>query len=114
MRELVYLGPVPSDESCQQCGTRDYNTVKARKECNAFINQLRRQFGEEPEGARLSIKAENHDFGTYYEVVCYYSDEQSCEYAFRVENEYPQFWDVDAVMELASHGIDVQEMDRTS
>lgn len=111
MRDCLYLGPVPSDEDCEQLG-REYEPRRATAECTAYVNQLRRQFGEEPEGARLAIKSGAHDFGTYLEVVVYYTDDQSAEYAFNVENNSPAYWDAEAIEELASKGITVRDFDR--
>lgn len=36
-----------------------------------------------------------HDSGSYYEVVCYFDDNipESMEYAFKVENDVPGYWD---------------------
>jgi len=102
MRDFVYIGSTPCDEPCQQIGTPSYDSKMARKECRAFINQLRRMFGNEPEGAELRIKTESHDFGSYPEVVCYYDDEQpaSAEYAYKCEGESPANWDLQATIEL--------------
>lgn len=111
MRDCLYLGPVPSEEDCEQVG-KYYQPNMARAECTAYVNQLRRQFGEEPEGARIAIKSEAHDFGSYLEVVVYYTDEQSAEYAFNVENNSPSYWDAEAIEELARKCITVRKFDR--
>ena len=102
MRDFVYIGSTPADEPCQQVGMPSYDASLARKECRVFINQLRRMFGNEPEGAELRIKTESHDFGSYPEVVCYYDDEQpaSVEYAFNCESNSPTNWDLAATVEL--------------
>lgn len=102
MRDFIEIGPTPADENCEQLGP-NYNPHKARKECYAFIHQLRRQFGEEPYGARLRVKSNPHDFGTYLEVVCDYNDncEESQEYAFKCEGEAWPNWDDTAKAELA-------------
>ena len=101
MRDYLSIGPVPANEECEQLGT-NYNPSKARKECNTFIAQLRRQFGNEPDGARLSVKSNPHDFGTYLDVVCYYDDDmpESVEYAFKCEGEASPNWDDAARAEL--------------
>lgn len=89
MRDYLTIGSVPAEEPCVQNGSPDYSPAKARAESQRYIDQLRLQFGSEPEGARLSIKGFNHDFGVYYEVVCYFDSEipDSIEYAFRLERE---------------------------
>ena len=103
MRDYLTIGPTPADEDCQQVGTPEYSAEKARVECCAFIGQLRRQFGIEPEGARLAVKRFAHEFGTYHEVVCWYDDdnEAAAEYAFKCEGEADTLWDTEAMDEIA-------------
>lgn len=100
MRDYISIGCVPHGENCEQLGP-NYNPVKAKQECKALIGQLRRIYGDEPFGARLSVKSFSHDFGTYMEVVCYYDDEveESMNYAFSCE-DIPEFWDEEAKKEL--------------
>jgi hypothetical protein len=102
MRDYIEIGPVPTDESCEQLGS-NYDPVRARRECRVFLRQLRRQFGPEPEGAQLAVKSNAHDFGTYYEVVCWYdeNDETAMGYAIRLEEETPCKWDTKAREELS-------------
>ncbi|MDO8637597.1 MAG: hypothetical protein Q7R34_15420 [Dehalococcoidia bacterium] len=56
---------------------------------------IRKKLGPEPEGASLGIKSNPHDFGTYYEVLCYYDDEneEAAAYAYRCESESPTHWE---------------------
>ena len=49
------IGPTPADENCEQYGVPGYDPIKARKECCAFLHQLRRMHGTEPDGARLIV-----------------------------------------------------------
>ena len=102
MRDVLELGPVPYDEQCEQVGP-NYDPSKARRECQVFIRQLERTFGQPPEGAYFKMTANRHDFGTYYEVGVSYNfhDETQCDYAFRVENNTPANWDEQARHELA-------------
>ena len=95
MRDYIEIGPTPCDEDCQQVGMASYDGEQARLECECFRDQLRRQFGPEPEGARLRIKSNPHDFGSYLEVVCNFDDEypESVEYAFKCEGEAWNKWD---------------------
>jgi hypothetical protein len=100
MRDYIEIGPSPADEDCEQVGPNcDYGRMK--KECRALINQLRRMHGDEPEGASLRVKGNPHDFGTYYEVACYFDSElpQSVEYALKCE-DLPETWDDEARKEL--------------
>jgi hypothetical protein len=94
-RDYVDIGPAPCEEECQQVGMPSYNHLFARLECEAFINQIRRTLGTEPDGARLAIKSFPHDFGSYMDVVCYYDtdNDESVTYAFMCESDCPMKWD---------------------
>jgi hypothetical protein len=99
--DTLSIGPVPSSEACESLGD-NYNAIKARQECLAFIRQIRRQFGREPYGASLVITRNSHDFGTYLEVGVKYKEgnEAATKYAFKVEGEMPEEWDEEAKMDL--------------
>jgi hypothetical protein len=101
VRDLVYVGSSPPEETCAQVGSDDYYT-RARRECTAYIEQLRRALGREPDGARLSIKSCPHDFGDYLEVVCHFESDKpdSVDYALRCESDGPPRWDGQALLEL--------------
>ena len=93
------LGPTPHEEPCEQVGD-NYNPIQAKRECRAFINQLKRMFGE-CEGARFVITSNPHDFGSYFEVVVKFNNnEQAIDYAFMVEEKCPARWDEEAKLEL--------------
>ena len=94
MRDYISIGPVPAEESCQQVGTPSYDSHAARAECVRFIDAIRKEIGPEPEGARLGIKSNPHDFGTYLDVVCYFEDDNpaAVEYAYRCESDAPTTW----------------------
>lgn len=105
MVETIDLGPAPASEDCVQLGVDGYE-IKANAECSAYINQLRRIYaaahnGEQPP-CRLRIKANPHDFGTYYEVVASFkdTDEAATNAAFWLENNSPLTWDEEALQEL--------------
>lgn len=87
MQEILYIGPAPAEEDCAQLGQDPDFHQRNRLECAVFREQIRRHYGPEPEGARLVIKTEHHDFGAYREVVVGYrgSVESAADYAFRVE-----------------------------
>ena len=111
--EYLNIGCSPNEEPCAQVGQPDYYE-RARIECTALRNQLKRMFGPVPEGARIVIKSFPHDFGTYYELVCYYEEAEyheddvdietrttpSEEYAFKLEDNIPDYWDEEAKKEL--------------
>ena len=92
-RDYIDIGSTPALEDCAQVGSENYER-RAREECNRFIALIRKTLGEEPEGARLAVKSNPHDFGTYYEVVCYYEDtnDEARKYAMRCEDEAPEKW----------------------
>ena len=98
MKDYIELGPTPSGEDCAQLGKANYYE-DALKECRAFRHQLVRIFGH-PE--RFKIKAFQHDFGTYYEVVVKFDDEieEKMNFAYDVEANVPEYWDDEAKVEL--------------
>ena len=101
MFEHVSIGASPINEQCAQVGAADYHE-RSFKETRAYVNQLRRVLGEEPEGASLSVKSQPHDFGAYREVVCYFVDNNpaAVDYAFKAEEQQPTEWDEIARQEL--------------
>lgn len=92
-RDYVDIGSTPSGEDCAQVGSEDYERI-GRAECQRFIECIRKVVGTEPPGASLAVRGNPHDFGTYYEVVCYYDDGDlpAMEYAYRCEAEAPEYW----------------------
>ena len=106
MRDYLEIGPTPSDEDCAQVGTFGY-AKRARIECEIFILQLRREFGDEPPGCELKIISSPHDFGSYLEVFCYFDSEEGQSYALDCEISNPN-WDSVSICELRSQGIPVQ------
>ena len=101
MRGYIDLGSAPFVEDCAQVGRDDYYD-QARKECRAYIRQLRRTFGKEPDGASLTVMSNPHDFGSYLSVVCYFDLHVTAavDYAFQCESAGPQQWDDVARQEL--------------
>ena len=94
MRDIMELGPSPCEEDCAQVGDPDYDE-RSRQECHRYIARIRQVLGNEPDGARLTIKSFPHDFGSYREVVCVYddADEEASTYAYRCEAEAPARWE---------------------
>lgn len=89
-------------ESCAQVGSREYDYRDcALKEAKAYMNQIRRVYGPEPEGVRLGTKAHPHDFGSYY-TVCVFHDGSSIArlYAEACDDGRITEWDDDARIEL--------------
>lgn len=90
---MVWLGPAPAGEACASAGDADY-ARDARAECRAFVEAIRKVCGREPEGARLVVQTQEHDFGDYYEVACVFDagDDWARDYAARVEADAPTTW----------------------
>jgi hypothetical protein len=106
MRDYLEFDCTPCDENCVQTGiTEDYLRMN-RIECRAMINQLMRMFPDKPEGVSIKRKINYHDFGTYYSIAIYYHDdnEQECEYAYNIEENFPANWDDEAKQELKNSG----------
>lgn len=97
MWDYIELDTVPVEEPCVQVGEKNY-MERMLEECKQFIELLRKKFGPEPEGARLSIKSFPHDFGSYLEVVCYFDTDnpESMAYAFCIGENLPLKWDDDS------------------
>jgi hypothetical protein len=93
-KDQVELGPTPPEEDCVQVGEENYRR-KAIEECRRYIDLIRKKMGSEPEGARLKITSNPHDFGTYHEVACEFDEQfpKSVDYAFACESSGPQTWD---------------------
>ena len=70
------------------------DATKAKDECRRFIKLLRDKLGVEPDGASLVIKANQHDFGTYYEVACKFdmNNKVAVDWAFNIETNLPLRW----------------------
>lgn len=90
MRDFLMIGSTPFEEDCAQVGSPDY-TERARLECSVFKDQILRHypFPENENVCDVRIKANSHDFGTYYEVAVYYDPdhEPDVEWAFSVEGD---------------------------
>lgn len=92
--DIYWLGPAPAMEECIQVGSDDY-ARNAKTECRAFIEAIRKVCGHEPEGARLTVKSQPHDFGSYYEVAVIFdgNDQAAAEYAAKCDEKAPGTWE---------------------
>ncbi len=91
------ISSAPYDEDCVQVNPNADYIEPMKAECRRFIELIRKKLGDEPPGATLAIKSFPHDFGTYYEVVCWYDDENeaAAEYAALCESDAPRTWNDD-------------------
>ena len=92
---FIELGSAPSEEEAAQLGDKGYKD-RTKLECQCLIEQIRRQFGPEPPGASLAIRASFHEAGSYYQVVLNYSDDEGLKYGIRIEHNLPSTWDKEA------------------
>ena len=106
MMDTLTIGPVPYEEPCQQVGTPSYDPIAAKQECQRYKRQLERLFPP-PDGCRFIITSNPHDFGTYYEVACRYSEEskEAVEWAHNAEDNSPAKWDRLALYEAALEAV---------
>ena len=94
--DYVYLGSAPGDEDCAQLGDPDY-AEKSRSECQRYIELILKVFeqhhGREPR-CRVRRKSQQHDFGTYYEVVASfdYTIKGQVDDAYWIEENAPTSW----------------------
>ena len=106
MRDYLDLASVPVCEPCACVGSNDYLT-RARIECRAFVDQLKRTYPQAlAAGVTFRIKSNFHDFGTYLEVqVCFNDeDEAQAEWAYLIESDLPEYWDYQAQAMLRAAG----------
>jgi hypothetical protein len=106
--DYLVIGSTPHGEDCAQLGSDDY-MQRMRRETAAFIGQIKRVYGEPPEGCKLVVKGFPHDFGTYHEVCAVYEvgNGPAQMYAFAVEedaNEGLGEWDAEAKRDLGISG----------
>jgi hypothetical protein len=103
--EIFWLGPAPAEEDCVQVGSPDY-ARDAKAECRRYIEAIRKVCGPEPEGARLTIKSQPHDFGSYYEVAVVFdgNDPVAAAYAAKCDEEAPTTWEAAGMEPPAKKG----------
>ena len=86
MRDSMYIGDGPWDEACPDLNGDAY-VREAQAHLRRFIEQIRRHYGAEPEGGRLCVQANPHDFGTYYSGEYVWTNDAAAEYGFAVEGD---------------------------
>jgi hypothetical protein len=106
MMESLNIGCTPVDEPCAQVGQEDY-AAQARMGCKALMGQLLRAFPcPEDAQAWMYVKANPHDFGTYYELEVKFDPEcaVSSDWAYLLEASLPERWDAEACRVLEASG----------
>ena len=89
MLNSMYIGDTtPYGEDCVCVGEDDY-LRRAKAECNRFLAQIRKHYGQEPGNSYLDIKKNPHDFGTYLSIEFYYEadNEEEVDYGFDIEGD---------------------------
>ena len=94
MQDEVDVGPCPSEESAVQIGRPDYHDA-ARAQCRAYVDAIRKVCGPEPDGARLKVTSNPHDFGSYLSVAVRYDadNDEAASYARKVDESCPRTWE---------------------
>jgi hypothetical protein len=92
----IQLDAVPQSECCV-CVSEDRYVEKATRQCEIYILQLRRYFGPEPPGSRLSAIRVAHHYGDFYVVGVTFddSDIDAAAYSARLEAALPLHWDAE-------------------
>lgn len=110
MKNSIYIGSGPWNEPVEQANISGSNYERMRAECTALIGQLRRQLGQEPEGANLYTKFNRDGDHGYYGVECSFEslNQAAIDYAFKCESECPEKWDAEARRELDNVPVGVQ------
>jgi hypothetical protein len=97
MTIAVILDGAPMQESCVKVGTPQY-VVRAQCQCYVLIEQLRRAFGSEPTGVRLTIRHVPHHLGTFLIVAALVDPSIPHAIAFveHLQSNFPIHWDLEA------------------
>ena len=104
MKHYKSIGCSPWREECTQVGQNGYYE-RMIKELGVFKRQLERSAPPPPAGAFLSVKLFSHDFGTYGEVVAWFSTPEGENWAYDIEDNVPEFWEKEALEELKEYRI---------
>ncbi len=94
----------PTEEKCAQVGEENY-LPNARLEIKAYVCQLMRMFGTNPDGTRFKTIRCHHDFGDYLDIRFYYDNQiqEHMKYLEKLECG-PSHWDEEAKSELFANG----------
>lgn len=107
MLDYIHLSrTTPCDEPCAQVGSENY-MQRARIEARVYMDQLKRSFGNNPNGSFFKVVRCPHDFGTYLDIRLYYDDEQQghVQYMMDIETGCSK-WDEQALRELRERGYE--------
>ena len=103
MRTWETIAPSPSEERCVQLTSTGEYIDAMRKEVHEFVLLLRKVFPwAEEHGVIITRKGFNHDFGTYYEAVAKFNDEdeEARRLAYFIIDNYPRKWTDETVVPM--------------
>jgi hypothetical protein len=106
-KDIIYLGSVPIEEACEQASPEN-GVAAGFQDVQVYRKQLIRLYtashGRDltETGCKLQLKCEDHELGSYYEVVASFdvNDEKAMEAAFWFDANSPEFWDEISKKEL--------------
>jgi hypothetical protein len=106
MIDRIIIECTPVMEDCVQVGDPNYEMV-ARLEAETFREQLFRTWKDNkrvpvPNGLKINVKRNRHDFGVYYSIEIVYDDQDHAEEqaAYWFEENQPEYWDFDSKNKL--------------
>lgn len=108
MKEYLELACTPLSEDCVQVRPDRNYLPEMKKEVQRFKEMLETRFPI-PENLigqfGFSIKRNNHDFGMYMEVCCWFNDnnETAEDFAYFVESNLPETWDDKDILNFNSN-----------
>jgi hypothetical protein len=109
--ERLNLSPTPIAEDCAQVGSDNYYQ-QSKIETTVFKQQLYRMLEAEFDEVKVTLLTVGHphDFGTYKDVEISYNenDEASCDQAFWLESNLPEYWDEEAKQMLKELNYEVK------
>lgn len=90
------IGGNPNGEDCVQVSSTDDYAAAMLSECKCYARALRVHYGEPPEGARIVIASNPHDFGSYRSVMVRFNsnDPEAVAYAYKLEEGLEKWSDV--------------------
>lgn len=91
MRDYIEIGTTPCNESCCQVGRDNYSKY-GLLEAREFKRMLKSIYADKLDLVTFSIKTFPHDFGSYYDVVVYYDNDEGMNEAYEIEDSYPTDW----------------------
>ena len=103
MSEYLEFDLSPINENCAQLGSKSFYE-RSCLEYEALVAQIKRKFPDIPDTVRFKKGSCPHDFGTYYELRVSWVDEPSREFVFKLESEFPEYWDDEARKFLTEKG----------